>query len=331
MSAKIHLFPHSYLPEPAIRTLASLLGPVRVYLPWFMNPPGFFKDYELETINPPEDYKPGEDFKAILSGYRAWAQENHDRSLMETLKYSGRSSQNDSSTWDIRRLLKGAAESVHGTKEGCLPLKHHLLLYLASEIEMRHFEIMDMIGKIKEKGPVLAGALHNPGEAGGVFADMDDIAETGIRDSITSQPLLDAWFGLFGGYIKENDILATCSLRVMDYISSQWDEGVADDKRRDSHSISFSLPEISSERYKEAGISKIRELILGFNKDPENYTSEIKGFVKVLENAFSSKTSQELIKIKIRHFPSMNVGLLFERNDLLSRISGRNVILISLF
>lgn len=294
-----------------------------------MNPPGFFQEYKIEVINPPEDYKPGEDFKAILSGYHAWADENYDRSLMETLKFSSSASQYDGATWDIRRLLNGADKSLHGTKRGDLPLRHHLLLHLASEIETGRFKIMEMIEGMKEKATVLAGALHDPGESRGIFADMDDIMETGIQDNITVQPLLDAWFGLFGGYIEENDLLATCSGRVMDFISSQWYEGITEGETAGSYSISFCLPDISSERHKEANIAKIRELILGFDKDPEHYAYEIKGLTGDLENTFSSESSQGLLKIQIRHFPSMPGGVSFVRNGLLRHISGKTILLMS--
>ncbi|MBN1626644.1 MAG: hypothetical protein JW944_08970 [Deltaproteobacteria bacterium] len=329
MKAKIHLFPHSYLPESAIRKLLSLFGPLRVYLPWFMNPPGFFKNYELEVINPPEDYRPEEGFKAIVSGYRAWAEQNHDRSLMETLKISGSASQDDGAAWEIRRLLKGEAKSVPGTKDRELPLKHHLILHLASEIEMRHFEITGMIEEMKGKGPVLAGLSDYPDEGQDVFADMDDIVESGIQDCMNDRQMMDAWFGLFGGYIKEDDILATCRRSVMDYISSQWDEAVAEGETSVSYFVSLSLPFRNPETYKEGDMAKIRKLALGFNEDPERYISKIKGFGKALENTFSCESSQPVLKIQIRHFPKISVDVSFERNGLLRRISGKTIILVS--
>lgn len=329
MKSKPHLFPHSYLPETVIKGLVSLLGPVRIYLPWFMDQPEFFKNYELEIINPPGDYKPGEDFRAVLSGCRAWSEQGHDRSRRESLKLSHSALPDDSATWDIRRMLRGAAQNVPVTEGEDLPLKYHLILHLNHEIEMRNFEIMEMAEKLKKKGAVLAGALNDPAEAKGVFADMDDLSTTGMPDNMNIGSMLDAWFGLFGGYIGENDILVTCSRPVTDHISYQWDNRDTDKESLVSHSMSFTFPDTSSGIYKQGDIAKIRESILGLSEDPDYHMSELQRLLWDYDKVFPRDSSQGALKIQIRHFPSMPNGMPFETNVLLRHIAGKTIILMS--
>lgn len=293
-----------------------------------MDTPGYFRNYELDIINPPGDYKPGEDFKAVLSEYRAWSEQRQDRSRRESLKLSHRALPDDGATWDIRRLLKGAAQNVPITEGEDLPLKHHLILHLGHDMEKRHFEIMEMAGKLKEKVPVLAGVLHDPEEAKGVFADMDDLSTAGMPDNMNIGPMLDAWFGLFGGYIGENDLLVTCSRPVMDHISSQWDDRDADKESLVSHSISFTLPDPCSEIYKQGDIEKIRGSILGFGEDPGHHMSGLQGLLGDHADTLPRGPSQGALKIQIRYFSSIPGGISPERNGLLKFLEGRTIILI---
>jgi len=243
MKSKPHLFPHSYLPVSAIKKVISLFGPVRIYQPWFINPPEFIKNIELEIVNPPDYLKPKEDLKAILSGYRLWAEQNHDRSHREILKFSDRTYQDDNATWEIRRLLRGAAQPSAAAKEKELTLKWHLLLHLAYEIERQNFEVRDMLNALKEKGPLVAGALHDPGEMKNSFTDMADLAASDAPDALNIGLALDAWFGLFAGYLNENDLLITCSNSVMDYISMQWDDTALEGKVADPFTMKREVEE----------------------------------------------------------------------------------------
>jgi hypothetical protein len=329
MRSKPHLFPHAYLPEPVVRKLVFFLGPARIYQPWFLNPPEFFKDVELEVVYPPEDLKPSGDFKAILSNYHSWAEQNLDRSIKETAKFSGKVIQNDNATWEIRRLLKGTAMPAQDLKGEDLNLKRHLLLHLASDMERQQFELMDMMGKLKEKTPVLAGALNEPDEAMGIFADADDIRTPILPDSPNLQSLLDAWFGLFSGYLKENDLLVTCSRSVMDYILSRWDERIEGGKTADSPYFSFRLPDLSSERYEAGEIMKIRELVLKVGEEPDRCMNELLPLTKKIEGTFSGQSSKGILEFQLKKFSSTHAERSFETNDILRHVAGKTIILMS--
>jgi hypothetical protein len=329
MRSKPHLFPHAYLPEPAVKRLVFFLGPARIYQPWFLNPPGFFKKFEMDVFYPPEDLKPSGDFKAILSNYHSWAEQNLDRSIKETAKFSGKVIQNDNPTWEIRRLLKGTAMPAQDMKREDLILKRHLLLHLASDMERQQGELMDMIDKLKEKTPVLAGALNEPDEAKGVFADAYDIRTPVLLDNPNLLSLLDAWFGLFSGYLKENDLLVTCSRPVMDYILSRWDERIQGGKTADSPSFSFRLPDLSSERYEAGEIMKIRELVLKFGEEPDRCMNELLLLTKKIVGAFLEESSKGILEFQLRKFSSTHGERPFETNDILRHVAGKTIILMS--
>ena len=321
MKSKPHLFPHSYLPEASIKKLIFFLGPVRIYQPWFINPPEYFKGLEIEIVNPSEDFKPKGDFKAILSGYHAWAEQNYDRSRKEILKFRDNADQDDSETWEIRRLLKGAARPAPGIKGEYLPLKCHLLLHLAAEIERNHYDVADMMSALKEKGPVLSGALQDPGEAKGVFADTGDLTEIDMPENLNIEAMLDAWFGLFNGYLKENDLLITCNRHVMDYISARWD-----DKAGESPCcITFSLPAVSS----QGDIIKVRELIYGIGEDPDRCMNELLLATKEVEKDLPRESLKGSVKYQLIYYLPMPGGRALETDDLLRYIAGKTIILMS--
>lgn len=329
MKSKPHLFLHSYLPEPTVRKIISFFGSVRIYQPWFMNPPDFFKNLKLEVFNPPIELKPREDFMETLSGYRLWAEQNYERSYKEIVKFSETACRDDSAIWEIRRLLRGVAQPAPGTKAEELTMKWHVLLHLAADIEKQYFELMNMMNDLKEKRPILEGALHDPGEAEGIFDDMGDITTVDMPYNFNIGSAMDAWFSLFSGYINKKDLLITCNRRLFDYISSKWDDFTEKEKTSSSHFFSFTLPDISSEGKKEKDIVKIRRLLLGFGEDPNRCLNELALLTREAEKAFPQDSLQGSIKFYIRYFPSISCGRSIEADDLLRHIVGNTVILMS--
>jgi hypothetical protein len=333
MKLKPHLFPHSYLPERMARKIVSFFGPVRIYQPWFMNVPEFFKDIELDAVNPPDELKPKEDVKAILSGYRTWAEQNHDRSYKEIAKFGDNAHRDENALWEIRRLLK-TSKPAPSAKEQDLTLKWHLILYLASEVERQNFEVVDMMNRLKEKNP-LAGVLQDPGESKGFFADMPDLTSTDMSESMNILWIMEAWFGLFGKYLKENEVLITCSSHAMDWISSQWDDKTSDDKTARTHSLSFRLSDLSLQG--DDGVDdkknlhetemRIRDLVLRFREDPDRSVKDIQALIKGLEERFPLELSNNALRITLRYFPCISCEGGSEGKDLLRHIAGKTIVL----
>jgi hypothetical protein len=337
MKSKVHIFPHSYLPGPAINKIISFFGPVNIYQPWFIDDPDL-KGIDLEIIKPPDNLKPKEDVKAILSGYRNWAELNHDRSRQEILKFGKKADEDESATWEIRRLLRGAAQPAVEITEEEMTLKWHLLLHLAHEIERQNMEIMDMMNALKKKGPVLAGVLQDPGESRGILDDSPGLMPADMPDNLNTGRIVEAWFGLFNGYASGNDLLITYSNRVMDYFSSRWDDEFADNKAAIPQYTSFRAPDFSLYEPREddktgklrlEAVMKIRELILGLSEDPEPNINRLGALTRGLEEAFPSDLARKGFSVGLRHFPAMDGGGSFEGIGILKHITGKTIILVS--
>jgi hypothetical protein len=334
-----HIFPHAYLPGPAIKRLVSFFGPVRIYQPWFISTPEILIDNEIEAVNPPVNLKPKEDFKAILSGYRLWAGQNHDRTYREIMKFSDKSYQDDDATWEIRRLLRGSAQQTSAAKEEDLALKRHLLLHLAHEIERNNFDLRDMMNALKDKGPVLKGVLQDPGETKGIFDHMAGLGQSDIPDNLNMGLVLDAWFGLFSGYLNEGDLLITFNNHVMEYLFSKWDEKIDGDKEAAPLSISFRLPAMSlndREGDDKTGINlhetvrKISEMIPGITGDPARRMIELQALTREIEDTFPWVSAKGVITITMKYFSSMSRGGSFDDKDLLRHIAGKAMALVLL-
>jgi hypothetical protein len=333
MKLKAHLFPHTYLPEMMIEKIISLFGPVRIYQPWFLDPKGSLMRPGLEAVTPQDNLKPGADIKAMLSGYRQWFDQNRDKGIREFLRVSEKARPGDSSTWEIRQLLKsGAVPSAAGKGEETT-LRWHVLLHLADEVERRNFEIAEMMNALKKRGSVLAGVLQDPDETKSFFDDMQGLDTADSKDGPDMGLVLNAWFGLFGGYLEKDSVLITCSRHVMDSISTQWDEAFAKNNDASPLTVSFYIPSPSSSELQpndkmadtRAAVMKLRELIFGFGEDPIRCMNGLKVLAGELEE--TQKPSEEASNISLKHFPANEK--IAEGEGLLKDITGKTIIYFS--
>ena len=240
------LFPHSYLREQDIKKIFPLLGPITICQPWFMVPPDFMsqKDYEgvVRVLNPPSHLKPEENFKGLLSEYKTWIKDNQDKSNAAFLKVNQEMKPAENNTWEIREALRGStkahsrsAHALHGSSHTLsrpaedqpnrgerFSLKWHLILHLARDMEKERQEADKMLRGLKEgKSPIAdllgEGAVKNP------LTDLSQFESDPQTVSYPIDQVFEAWFGLFGEYIKGDELLITLSRQIMDYASEAWD------------------------------------------------------------------------------------------------------------
>jgi hypothetical protein len=333
MKLKAHLFPHTYLPEMMIGKIISIFGPVRIYQPWFMDTKGSLKDSGLETVNPPDNLKPEADIKAILSGYRQWIDQNRDKGLRGFLSASEKARLGDSSTWEIRQLLKAGAVPSAAGKEKETTLRWHVLLHLADEVERRNFEIAEMMKALKKKGPVLAGALQVPDETKTFLDDMPGLEMADVQGGPNMGLILSAWFGLFGGYLEKNALLITCSRHLMDYVSTQWDESFAKNNDARPQTVSFNIPSLYSSELQpnnkmadtKASVMKLRESIFKFGEEPTLCMNRLKALAGKLEE--TKIPSEEDSNLSLKYFPASE--RIIEGNGILKDIMCKTIIYFS--
>jgi hypothetical protein len=323
MRSKPVLFPHAYIPEPALKKINFFLGPVRIYQPWFLISPPYFKNFDMEAVYPPEYMKPSLDFRAVLADYHFWAEQTLDRNIKEIAKFGARTFQEDNATWEIRQLLKGSSTG-QDIKQEDLTVKQNLLLHLYSDMERQQFELTDMVEKLKGKSPILSSSLHEPGEAMGIFDDADDLVAPLLPDNQNMRSLLDAWFSLFSGYLKDNDLLITCSRSVMDYIISRWDEASCKGKTGDIRQISFDLPDQSS----DGDISNIRKIILSFGEDPEHSLDPLDKLTRESRECSPYTLSKGHPMMILKHFPSISFPEGNTCDKIITNIAGKTLALM---
>jgi hypothetical protein len=320
---KPHLFPHTYLPVAIFKKIVSIFGPVKLYQPWQMSSSNRSDNTDLEMINPPENLKPRSGIKAMLSNYRQWTDQHRDKEIREFLRFSEKTNTNDGSTWEIRQLLKTSADSAVPEKTEEIILKWHILLHLAHEVEKQDFEVKDMMKTLKGKGAILAGALQDAGETKNLMDDMSGTSASDIQDSINVGLVLASWFGLFGGYLKKNDVLITANCRVLDYITAQWNDEPSGTAKPET--VSFSLPArfwSGPPSSDDKTITKMRELISNFGKDP---IRSVKGLKELTGDV--QKSSDEVSCISLKYFPDQE-ELINGHDSILKDILGKTIIFL---
>ena len=170
----IDLFPHSRLSEFIIIKIIPLLNPMRIYIPWFMDPPLFARDKSIEVLYPPENMKPQKELNTVLSEYHRWAEQNHDRNYLEILKAVGDIEPLENTTWKIRQMITGSLQSYSGKSEE-KTTRWHMLLHLAGELEEQRFEADNILAALKRKKPLLEGSIEKTIGVKSLFRDLPDL------------------------------------------------------------------------------------------------------------------------------------------------------------
>lgn len=205
------LFPHSYLPETARDRILSSFTPITVCQPWYMGASTGTEstDDPITILRPPEDLKPPENFRKLLSEYRLWMSQNQGYTPLPT--WGG-----EDATWEIRRALRLTKMEIRDPVDE-QALKWHLILHLERELEEDRISTDEMLFRVKAERSPLADAL---GEANPSRSLFDDLPVSNSHPSIEERHLrlvIEAWFGLFGRSIPDGVSLLTISLDVLSY------------------------------------------------------------------------------------------------------------------
>jgi len=206
------LFPHSYLPGSARDRILSFFGTITVCQPWYMGSAAGTEsnDGRITIVRPPEDLKPPEDFRRLLSEYRLWMRENQGHAAPI---HTGTG---EDASWEIRQAIRQTEGEVPATAQSHA-LKWHLILHLGRKLEEDRASADEMLIQVKAKKSPLEGAL---GEANPSRGFLEDLPFSDPHPSIEERHLrqiLAAWFGLFRRTLPHDSTLLTFDAQVMDY------------------------------------------------------------------------------------------------------------------
>jgi len=256
------IFPHSYLSGAARDKILSSFGSITLCQPWYMGSAHGTEsnDGRITIVHPPEDLKPPEDFRKLLSEYRLWMSPNQGYTPLPT-------GGGEDATWEIRHALRQKGDEASApVKEQAL--KWHLILQLVRELEEDRTSADEMLLRVKGERSPLAEALDGANPSHGLF---DDLPLSDLHPSIEERHLsyvLDAWFGLFGSSLPEGGSLLTIAPDVLSYAAQIFGTGLPEPSMEEGASsfptIHFPRSSVDSPMEKDsvlAGLSG-RTLIL---------------------------------------------------------------------
>jgi hypothetical protein len=151
--------------------------------------------------------------------------------------------------------------------------------------------------------------------------------------------IFEAWFGLFGGYIKENQSLITYNRQVMDYLAERWDTLYLADVSAVSPVIVFNVPDFSNhgpdvqdqiqrKNDIEKILKEIKGLITSIGKNPAHNLAALEKLSKKLDDSFQWTSSNRAMRYILRYlYPIQDKGLA-ENDKILHRFFNQTIILV---
>ena len=318
------LFPHTYAPESLIRKIAAFFGSVKIFQPWYMEPPEYARSPDgaglsdanadegrILVVNPPENLKPGGSFLSLVNEYRLWMGQNRDKSYREIIKSGNDSELHDSATWEIRKLLRNTVRTISGEEEDNI-LRWHLLLHFAKELETQQVEVDSLLKNLKDKDSLLKGSIERADEAKNILEDLPPFDQESFSDDKKLEQIFDAWFGLFVGYLKENELFITYNRHVMENISRRWDNRLFTNGLKKSPPVPMMFPDLShlspaeqdriKTKYRVNEIFKeIKVLISDLYKDPGHKLKALTGLTKDFNDTFSWDLSGRTLRLSLKY------------------------------
>jgi hypothetical protein len=226
------LFPHCFIDEDRLKGAIGLFGSLAICLPWKMNlkaDSGFEGASPfIKLLRPPEPLNPGPGFGRQLAEYREWIRTHQGRSVLAFLSALQDYDPSEEKSWEIRKRMRmepGEAVTVHGDQ----PLKYHLVLHLAAEVEESHHTAESLIDVLKTSRSPLSGALDAEEDTPGLFGDLPSLKDQTLWQGYQWSQIVEAWFGLFHQHLTGEKILLTLDPRLIDFLKERFEKTLGED------------------------------------------------------------------------------------------------------
>ena len=223
----ITLFPHTYTTKRDLERILIHFAPLTIYQPWFMEGPipgAEPADVSLVRVqNPPEGLRPDENFVRLLSEYQLWMSQNRDKGYATFLRATSEKVPSEDTPWEIRQMLRQMGRDSHDLSQENT-LKWHLTLHLARQLEENRTGVQEMLERLKRQDSPLAGAIEDGASSKSLVQDLPSEETYPFVEKHHIRQVLEAWFGLFGGYLADHETLLTLSRPVMDYVTEMFED-----------------------------------------------------------------------------------------------------------
>ena len=285
-------------------------------------------------MRPPENLKPEKGFVTRLSEYRHWIEQNSDRGYTEFLQVSQENDLTENTTWEIRQMIRRGGKQTSVPQEDPA-LKWHLILHLAQDVEDQRLEADKALKALKEKDVPLKGIVEESEDMESLLGDLSPFESEPTGNEHRLRQILEAWGALFGGYLKENDLLVTSSRQVMGYVVELWEESQNEGQGEGLASIRFRFPDLSQRSL--ADISEIRKTRLNDHKirelkahllDPARNVSRLEALAKEVEASCPWDISEGVLNISVTYLPSRPETDQLKIDRVLKHLSHKTIILV---
>jgi hypothetical protein len=336
------LFPHAHLPDPTVKKILSFFGPLTVFRPWFMERlvfgSGAIEAKAVQILRPPENLKPEKGFGTRLSEYRHWIEQNSDRGYTQFLQVSQENDLTENTTWEIRQMIRRGGRQTSAPQEDPA-LKWHLILHLAQDVEDQKREADKALKALKEKDVPLKGIVEESEDMESLLGDLPPFESEPIGDEYRLRQILEAWVALFGGYLKENDLLVTSSRQVMGYVIDLWEESQNEEQGEGLASIRFKFPDLSQHpledlaeikrtRLNDDKIRELKALLLDPGKNPANNVSRLEALAKEVEASCPWEISEGVLNIMVTYLPPIAKSEHLKADRILKGLKDKTLVLV---
>lgn len=223
----VTLFPHTHITSGDLKKVLAHFGPITIYQPWFME--NLLSDLDKTDVSlvqikrPPGDKKPDGSFKKLLSEYLLWIRNNQDKGYTAFLSASFQDTLSEDTSWEIRKMVNQInRESTALSQENIT--KWHLILHLAKQLEENRSEATAALKRLKNQESPLAGAIEDATSSKPPLQDLPYEETYFLSGKHHIRPVLESWFGLFGGYLTDHETLLTLNGQVWDYVAEIFDD-----------------------------------------------------------------------------------------------------------
>ncbi len=314
-----NLFPYSYISESEIKKILSLFSPLRLFFPWFMKPPSLESmNLNSDTVDikyPLKEMKPEENFETLLMEYSRWIQDNQDKGYTEFLRTGQEAGPSENTTWEIRQMIRSGKKGDTTTYE---TLRWHLILHLAQDMENQRQEADRILTSLKEKGILFKGIIEESDDVQNPVKDLPSFESDFFMPEQHLRHIFEAWFALFGIYLKEDDVLLTFNRHFMDYADELWKEAGNGSQVDGISSLQFKFPDFSHlsledlyeiKRASSADdtVRGLKNLLLSFGDDPIHNLPKLEKLTANLEKSYPFEKTKNFLKITVKHLPPFPV------------------------
>jgi hypothetical protein len=206
-------------------------------------------------------------------------------------------------------------------------------------VEDQKREADKVLKALKEKDVPLKGIVEESEDVESLLGDLSPFESEPMGDKYRLRQILEAWVALFGGYLKENDLLVTSSRQVMGYVTDLWDEFHDEEKEEGLESIRFRFPDLSQRpleglaeiketRLNDDRIKKLKALLLDPGKNRANHVSRLESLAKEVEASCPWGICEGVLNIMVTYLAPLPEKDQLKMDRVLKHLSHKTIILV---